>query len=115
MGMPELGTALEQNLPLKIMILNNQTLGMVKQLQDHYCEGRYSSVHFRKNPDFWAPCAGLWRSEPEGYKARRAGRKIKQFILHEGMAVLEIVTSSKENTYPVVISGSGLDEMVGLG
>ncbi len=115
MGMPELGTALEQNLPLKIMILNNQTLGMVKQLQDHYCEGRYSSVHFRKNPDFGHLALAFGALSLKVTKQEELEEKIKQFILHEGMAVLEIVTSSKENTYPVVISGSGLDEMVGLG
>ena len=115
MGMPELGTALEQGLPLKIIIMNNQTLGMVKQLQDHYCGSRYSSVLFKKNPDFQHIALAFGALSLRAVQKEELEEKIKQFMLHEGMAILEVIISNKENTFPVVNSGCGLDEMVGLG
>jgi hypothetical protein len=54
MTMQELGTAAEQKLPLKIFVLNNQRLGMVRQLQEFYCEKRYFGVDFQFNLDFTA-------------------------------------------------------------
>ncbi|MGI6575204.1 MAG: biosynthetic-type acetolactate synthase large subunit [bacterium] len=52
MNMAELATAIEHNLNLKIMLINNNCLGMVRQLQDENCAGRHIGVHFPKNPDF---------------------------------------------------------------
>jgi len=115
MGMPELGTILEQDLPLKIIILNNQTLGMVKQLQDHYCDGRHSSVHFKKSPDFDLIANAYGALSLTVTKREELAEKMKLFLNHSGMAVLEVKTSSKENVYPMVLGGCGLDELVGLG
>lgn len=50
--MHELGTILEQELPIKILVLNNNVLGMVRQLQYHYSGQRYSGVHFSKTVNF---------------------------------------------------------------
>ncbi|MCQ2560285.1 MAG: biosynthetic-type acetolactate synthase large subunit, partial [Clostridia bacterium] len=52
MNIQELATMVEQKLPVKIFILNNQTLGMVRQLQEFYCEKRYIAVNFDFDPDF---------------------------------------------------------------
>lgn len=114
MGMPELGTALEQNLPLKIVLLNNQTLGMVKQLQDHYCESRYSGVFFTKNPNFeyLAKAYGALYHRVE--KRAELSDKMAEIIKYPGLAIIEILVSSKENTFPIVLAGQGLNEMVGL-
>ena len=54
MNMQELGTAAEHKLPLKIIILNNQRLGMVRQLQEFYCDKRYFAVDFHFDLDFAA-------------------------------------------------------------
>lgn len=113
MGMSELGTALEQGLPLKVIILNNQTLGMVKQLQDNYCDRRYSAVHFKKNPDFQYLALGYGAYFQKVVKLDELPEKMAQVINHPGLAVLEVIVSCKENT-PMVLAGKGLDEMVGL-
>lgn len=115
MGMPELGTALEQDLPLKIIILNNMTLGMVKQLQDHYCDKRHNAVRFTKNPDFQYLAKAFGALNLKVEKEEELVPKIKQFLAHPGMAILEIIISCDENVYPMVLSGKGLDDMVGLG
>lgn len=114
MGMPELGTAMEQGLPLKILLLNNQTLGMVKQLQDHYCEGRYSSVHFQKNPDFQHLAKAYGALNLKVDSSRELPEKMKEFLNHSGMALLEITVLKTQNVYPMVLSGKGLHEMVGF-
>lgn len=114
MGMPELGTALEQDLPLKILIINNQTLGMVKQLQDHYCEGRHASVYFKKNPDFSMIAKAYGALSLTATTREELAEKVELFVQHPGMAVLDVSTSSRENVYPMVLAGCGLDEMVGL-
>lgn len=113
MGMPELGTALEQGLPLKIILINNQTLGMVKQLQDHYCQGRYSSTEFSKSPDFHHLALAFGALSLRVAKRQELAYKMEQFVQHRGMAIMEVVVPARENVYPIVLTGSGLDEMVG--
>ncbi len=115
MGMSELGTALEQDLPLKILILNNQCLGMVKQLQDHYCEGRHVAVHFQKNPDFQHLARAYGALTLRVADRTELAQKVREFAEHPGLAVLEVIISSKDNVYPMVLTGSGINEMVGLG
>ncbi len=114
MGMGELGTAMENELPLKILLLNNQTLGMVKQLQDHYCGGKHAAVHFGKNPNFQYLAMAFGALSLRVTRIEELEEKIKEFIAHKGMAVLEVITSSKENVYPMVLAGSGLDQLAGL-
>lgn len=115
MGMPELGTALEQDLPLKVLILNNQTLGMVKQLQDNYCESRYTAVHFKKNPDFQSIAQAYGALGLKVTKREELFEKAEQFVRYPGLVILEAVVSNKDNVYPVVLAGGGLHEMIGLG
>lgn len=114
MGMGELGTALENDLPLKILLLNNQTLGMVKQLQDHYCEGRHAGVHFKKNPDFHHIARAYNALSLKAHKIEELEQKMEGFINHKGMSVFEVITSSKENVYPMVLTGCGLHQLAGV-
>ncbi len=115
MGLPELGTALEQELPLKVLLLNNQTLGMVKQLQDNYCESRYTAVHFKKNPDFQSIARAYGALGLKVTKREELLEKVKQFVQYPGFVILEVIVSNKDNVYPVVLTGGGLHEMTGLG
>lgn len=114
MGMGELGTALENDLPLKILLMNNQALGMVKQLQDFYCGGRHVAVHFKKNPDFHYLALAFGALSLKVSKPEELADKMEQFINHKGLAVLEAITSSKDNVYPIVLAGGGLEELVGV-
>lgn len=113
MGMSELGTALEQGLPLKILLLDNQCLGMVKQLQDHYCEGRHVAVNFCKNPDFHYLALAFGALSLQVYKEEELAEKMEQFIAHKGMAVLQVQVPRRDNVYPMVLGGCSLNEMVG--
>ena len=60
MNFNELATIKEQNLPIKIILFNNQCLGMVWQLQDVYCDKNYFAVDMPGNPDFSPFSGSLW-------------------------------------------------------
>lgn len=111
MGMSELGTCLEEDLPLKIIILNNQSLGMVKQLQDHYCDGRHVAVHFKKAPDFQYLGRAYGALTLRVEKEEELSAKLEKFLQHPGLALLEVVISPSLNVYPMVLGGNGLEEM----
>lgn len=112
MCMQEFGTIAEHNLPVKVVILNNNSLGMVRQLQKHYCNGRYNSVTFTKNPDF-VKFAGVY--EATGMKVDEPGQfkeALKQALDMEGPVIIECIVSPEENVYPMVMSGEPLDRPV---
>lgn len=111
MGMSELGTCLEEELPLKIIIFNNYSLGMVKQLQDHYCGGRHVSVHFKKTPDFQYLARAYGALSLRVEKQEELADNLERLIKHPGMVILEVLLSSSHNVYPMVLGGKGLDEM----
>lgn len=113
MGMGELGTALENGLPLKILLLNNQTLGMVKQLQDHYCKGRHFAVHFGRNPDFNHLALAYGALSLKVEKKAGLEQKMQEFLAYPGMAVLEVIVSN-QNNIPMVLSGCGIEQLAGL-
>ncbi|HBT46459.1 MAG TPA: biosynthetic-type acetolactate synthase large subunit [Peptococcaceae bacterium] len=112
MSMPELGTAVEQNLPIKILLFNNQSLAMVRQLQHFYYEGKYTAVRFSGNPDFvgLARCYGA-----EGLRITKQEEVIP--VLEEAMqngrlTLIECLISEEEMVYPMVPAGAGLNEMI---
>ena len=112
MGMSELGTCLEEELPLKIIIFNNRALGMVKQLQDLYCEGRHVSVHFKRTPDFRYLAQAYGALSLRVEKQEELAENLEKFLNYPGLAILEILFSPSHNVYPVVLNGKGLDEMI---
>lgn len=114
MNMPELGTALEQGLPLKILLMNNQTLGMVKQLQDFYCESRYSGVCFAKNPQFEYIAKAYGAMYQRVERREELAEKMSEFIKHPGLSLLEVIIPREENTFPFVMSGKSIAQMEGI-
>lgn len=100
------------NLPVKIVVINNQVLGMVKQWQDIVYENRYSQVDLTGSPNF------VKLAEAYGIKGLRAANKkeaarIWQEALETtGPVLLEFVVPKEENVYPMVLSGSPLNQMV---
>jgi len=107
----ELGTAAQFNIGVKVLILNNEYQGMVKQWQDLFYEERYSSTK-QFNPDF------VKYAESWGVKGLRAKteselkEKMKEFLNHKGPVLLEVEVTAKEHVLPMVPSGKALHEMV---
>ena len=108
----ELLTAVEYNIPVKALIINNHFQGMVKQWQDLFYEERYSGTKM-VNPCFKE------LAEAMGAKGLRLDREadiesvIKEFIeFSDGPVVLDAVCEKDEHVYPMVPAGKALDEMV---
>jgi len=112
MAMQEMGTAVEQDLPIKIVLFNNNCLALVRQLQHFYCNKRYTAVSFSGNPDFakFAECynaVGLKIETPEQVEP-----VLKEALDNGKLTIIEVQISEEELVLPMVPNARGLDEMV---
>jgi acetolactate synthase I/II/III large subunit len=112
MTMQELATLAETQLPVKILLINNSSLGMVHQWQNIIYKSNYVHVNFTRHPDFvkLGEAFGIptWRATtPEEYEDGR-----RQVAETPGPAMLEAVTLASENVYPMVRRGHGIAEMI---
>jgi acetolactate synthase-1/2/3 large subunit len=114
MTLQELSVIHELNLPIKVVILNNGALGMVRQWQELFHNERYSHSKFVSQPDF------VKLSEAYGIKGVKIEKsegweeKLKTAITSNEPVLLDIHVCQDENVYPMVASGKGLHEMVGV-
>lgn len=112
MTMNELATAKEQGLPIKVLIFNNSCLGLVRQLQHFYCDGRQTAVEMTGNPDF-VKLAGAYGIE--GFRISHPSEidGVLEEVLHNGkLSLVDCVINCEELVYPTVLAGKGLNEMV---
>ncbi|MCX6136153.1 MAG: thiamine pyrophosphate-dependent enzyme, partial [Ignavibacteriales bacterium] len=113
MNMQEMGTILEYDLPIKIFIINNGFLGMVRQWQDLFWEKRYSAVEM-KNPDF------VKLAEAYGYpavrvtKSEEVGPAIQAALAHKGAYFIEFSVVMEDNVYPMIPAGQSVNEIMEL-
>jgi acetolactate synthase-1/2/3 large subunit len=108
----ELATAVQYNLPVKIVIMNNGYLGMVRQWQEMFYDRSYSEVDISVAPDFvkLAEAYGAF-----GVRARRPDELssvLAAGLAHKGVAVIEVVVSKEENVFPIVPAGANARDMV---
>ena len=114
MNSQEMATAAINRLPVKVVVLNNGFLGMVRQWQELFYEHRYaSSVLAQDCPDF------VKLGEAYGWLGERAtcpdeldGALTRAFE-HDGPAIVDCRVSGEENVYPMVAPGGSIDEMLG--
>ncbi len=110
MTIQELGTIMQNNINVKIMILNNQFLGMVRQWQELFLERRYSFVDI-ESPDYVTVAKG-YRIEGNSVTERSALREaIKKMLDHDGAYLLEVMVGKENNVFPMVPQGSGVGEI----
>jgi len=112
MTMQEMSTAMQYGLPVKIFILNNQYMGMVRQWQQLLHGGRYSHSYSEALPDFVKMaeafgCVGL-RAEKPG----ELDDKIREMIDVKRPVLFDCRVDPKENCYPMIYSGAAHNEMV---
>lgn len=111
MSLNELSTAVQFNIDVKVIVLNNEEQGMVTQWQNLFYEDRYSHTH-QKNPDF------LKIADSIGLQSRRVSDpmdmvdSLNWLIGTSGPALLEVVTDKKVPVLPMVPGASGLDEFI---
>lgn len=112
MNIQELATAVNYNLPVKIAILNNGFLGMVRQWQEMFFNHRYSSTHLQCNPDF------VKLADAYGAKGIRIKEidevepAINEALAVSGPVILDFVVEPEENVFPMVPAGAGLQQVM---
>jgi acetolactate synthase-1/2/3 large subunit len=113
MNAQELATCAQEGIPIKVFIMNNGYLGMVRQWQELFWDGKYSHVDMGKYPDF------VKLAEAYGATGMRFENKgtlvedIKRAIAIEGPVVVDVRVTREENTYPMIPAGQAAREMVG--
>src|SRR5699024_540351 len=110
----ELAVIKQWNLPVKIVIVNNEALGMVRQWQQSFYDERYSESLFSSNPDF------VKLAESYGVRGYRVSDEdsfistIKEAFAFEGPALIDCRVVQKECVYPMIAPGKGIHQMVGV-
>lgn len=112
MTMNELATAKACNLPIKVVLSNNSNLGMVRQLQKYYVEDNYFGIDLVGNPDFAKIAEAYDMAYYRIETPAEIEEKLAAALAEEGLTLVECVIPKEEMVYPMVLSGSGLDEMV---
>ncbi len=111
MSEQELGTIMQSQIGVKIVILNNSFLGMVRQWQELFFDKRYSFTSM-VNPDF------MKIAEAYGIPAKRVVKHceleeaVRVMLDYQGPYLLEVVTEKEENVFPMVPSGASLDGII---
>jgi acetolactate synthase-1/2/3 large subunit len=110
MTIQELGTIMQNNIDIKIMILNNQFLGMVRQWQQLFHERRYSFVDI-ESPDYVMVAKG-YRIEGNSVSQRSdLATALKTMLDHKGPYLLEVMVGKENNVFPMVPQGCGVSEI----
>ena len=113
MTMTELSTAVEHELPIKVCILNNGYMGMVRQWQELFYGRRYSKSYL-KNPEYEALAKALGAVGMTVEKKADVPKAIKQMLKEKQPCVVDFKVEPEENVWPMVPAGKSLDEMSGL-
>jgi acetolactate synthase-1/2/3 large subunit len=110
MTIQELGTIMQTNLDVKILILNNQFLGMVRQWQELFMDKRYSFTNI-KSPDFVKVAAAY--NIPGQKVTERAKLKdaLQQMLDNDGAYLLEVMVGKENNVFPMVPQGCSVSEI----
>lgn len=112
MSIPELGTIANYDIPVKIVIMNNQYLGMVRQWQDLFYSRRYSEVEFPIFPDCEKLAAAYGLTGRSVDKPDRLREALEEAVNTPGPYLLDVRVSREENVYPIVPAGGALHEMI---
>jgi acetolactate synthase-1/2/3 large subunit len=111
MTVQELGTIMQYNIPVKILLLNNNFLGMVRQWQQLFFEGRYSFTEM-KNPNFVALAEAYHIPAKKVSERKDLKMLIAEMLRTEGPFLLEAVVEKEENVFPMVPTGAGVGEII---
>ncbi|HRX94308.1 MAG TPA: thiamine pyrophosphate-dependent enzyme, partial [Chitinophagaceae bacterium] len=111
MTLQELGTIMQFKPDVKILILNNNFLGMVRQWQQLFHEKRYSFVDIQ-SPDFVQVAKGFGIPGNSVTKREDLKTAIKKMLEHKGSYLLEVMVGKENNVFPMVPQGRGVAEIV---
>lgn len=110
MNLQELGTLMQEQVPVKIIILNNGFLGMVRQWQQLFFDTRYSFVHMQ-SPDFVAVAKGFKVEASHVDKREELSVALDAMLARKGPYLLEIKVAKESNVFPMVPSGASVADI----
>ncbi len=110
MTIQELGTIFQNKTPIKIVVLNNEFLGMVRQWQQLFFEKRYASTEMT-NPDFVRIAKGYHIEANRVTQREGLKEAVKAMIQHEGPYFLEVCVEKEDNVFPMIPSGASVSDI----
>ncbi|MEO6118763.1 MAG: acetolactate synthase 3 catalytic subunit [Methylotenera sp.] len=113
MNIQELSTCAQYGLPIKVILLNNRYLGMVRQWQEFFYENRYSESYMDSLPDFVKLAesyghVGMKITNPADVE----GALKEAFAKKDKFVFMDFITDQEENVFPMIANGKGLSEMI---
>ncbi len=110
MNIQELGTVMQTKVPIKIIVLNNQFLGMVRQWQELFFDGRYASTTMT-NPDFVMVAQGYGIKAKKVSERKDLAASIEEMIASKESYFLEVAVEMEENVFPMIPTGSSVSDI----
>jgi len=110
MTLQELGTIFQTKIPVKIVVLNNEFLGMVRQWQELFFEKRYASTTM-VNPDFQQIVSGYGIETRKVTERKDLNDAVSKMLTHEGAFFLEVRVAKENNVFPMVPTGASVSEI----
>lgn len=113
MNIQELSTCKQYHLPIKVIMLNNRSLGMVRQWQEFFYGNRYSESYMDSLPDFVKLAESYGHVGMDIEKSEDVeGALIEAFAMKDRFVFMNFITDQQENVFPMVAAGKGLSQMV---
>ncbi|MBW1989387.1 MAG: biosynthetic-type acetolactate synthase large subunit [Deltaproteobacteria bacterium] len=112
MNSQELATAVQYNLPVKVVILNNGYLGMVRQWQELFYDRRYSETRMSHAPDFVKLAEAYGAMGLRADKPEQVDETLEKAMAHNGPVIMDFRVEAEESVYPMVPAGAPITEML---
>jgi acetolactate synthase-1/2/3 large subunit len=112
MNIQEMSTLAQYRLPVKVFILNNEYMGMVRQWQELLHGGRYSESYSAALPDFVKLAESFHATGLRAHSVDELDGVIRAMIAADGPVIADIVVDQKENVFPMIPSGAAHNEMI---
>ena len=112
MTMSELATLVENKIPVKFAILNNNFLGMVRQWQEFFFNKDYVATEYSRNPDFVKLAEAFGMLGLKVTEKKQVKSAIQKAMDYDGPALIDFVVEEEENVYPMIPAGQSVENLI---
>ena len=112
MTMVELATLVENNIPVKFAIMNNNSLGMVRQWQDFFYEKDHVATVYSGNPDFVKLAQAFGMLGIRVNEKSQVNSAVERAMLHPGPVIVDFVIENDDNVYPMIPAGMSIQQLI---
>lgn len=112
MTMSELATLVENNIPVKFAIINNNVLGMVRQWQEFFYNKSYVATTYTHNPDFVKLADAFGMLGIRVTSKNQVKASIEEAMAYDGPALIDFVVEEEENVYPMIPAGQTIENLI---